>query len=205
MLRCTKDKAVMRGQKWPCLVFFFSVLTIVASQTSKRRTPLLCFYNDCDKGSVWHQAHSQNRHKLFLHVIQGELVPPEWSLRKEGVDGLVRRVAAKPGMPARIARTGLTCKTQYFGPRLSGSELALVRLNVDFLFHSEPKRKWFGLRLVKSRQFASSDSRALLSQHFKAAAPALRSGFSWQTADVVIHLGHQEVKQILFITQHGQK
>lgn len=41
--------------------------------------------------------------------------------------------------PATVARTGLTHKMGYFGMRFLGSELALVRLNVDFLFHREPK------------------------------------------------------------------
>lgn len=41
--------------------------------------------------------------------------------------------------PARVARTGLTRKMGYFGMRFFGSELALVRFNVDFLFRSEPK------------------------------------------------------------------
>lgn len=40
--------------------------------------------------------------------------------------------------PARVARTGLTRKMGYFGMRFMGSELALVGLNVYFLFHGEP-------------------------------------------------------------------
>lgn len=54
--------------------------------------------------------------------------------------------------PARVGRTGLTRKMGYFGMRFLGSEFALVGLNVDFLFHGEPKRKRFGLRWVKSHQ-----------------------------------------------------
>lgn len=114
----------------------------------------------------------------------------DWSLRKEDVGRLMRRVVAKPCVPsrfilwqiffwkdvylkilsqilhvrfsimleselltpARVARTGLTRKMGYFGMRFLGSELALVGLNVYFLFHGEPKRKRFGLRWVKSHQ-----------------------------------------------------